>query len=227
MPSMSDSDSASDQSKNPFWLLLILMVPMYFAHEALLPDARAILSVPKRELRPLIPFGIGLGAAFLFAASKGMAGLQTIFHEFRHAAVVILTANKFSKVEFYGAAEQERTGAKARCLYHLRPGAWGKITDPLIAVAPYSFPLLTLPVLAVVYFVPPQHIEGILFSVGLAAGIDVGVAARHFFNSNNHSSGDFASITFGFLIGTPFCVLANLLVIEVVSIWLYRHMFAG
>ncbi len=224
---MSDSNPESDTLKSPFWLLLILMVPMYFAHEALLPEARAILGIPKRELRPLIPFGIGLGAAFLFAASKGMAGLQTIFHEFRHAAVVILTANKFSKVEFYGKAEQERTGAKARCFYRLRPGVWGRITDPLIALAPYSFPLLTLPVLAIVCFIPPQHIEGILFSVGLAAGIDVGVAVRHFFNSNNLSKGDFSSITFGFFVGTPFCMLANLLVIEVVSIWLYRYMFAG
>lgn len=224
---MSDSNPKSAKTKNPFWILLILMVPMYFAYEALLPEARALLVVPKRELRPLIPFAIGLGMAFLFAASKGMAGLQTIFHEFRHAVVVILTGNKFSRIEFYRGAEQERQGAKARCFYHLRLGAWGKITDPLIAVAPYSLPLLTLPVLAIVYFIPPQHIEGILFSVGLAAGIDVGVAVRHFFNSNNHATGDFSSITFGFLVGTPFCLLANLLVAEVVSIWLYRYMFAG
>lgn len=223
---MNDSKPEKDKPKSPFWILLILIGPMYLMHLALEPGAREILGIPKRELRPIIPFALGVGAAFLFAASTGMAGLQTIFHEFRHAAVVILTGNRFSRVEFYHGAEQKRIGAKAKCFYFLRPGWWGRFTDPLIAVAPYSFPLLTLPVLAIVYVVPDQYYEAILFSVGLAAGLDVGVAVRHFFNANNHAKGDFSSIQLGFLVGTPFCLLANLLVIEVVSIWLYRLMFA-
>ena len=222
---MSDPKPEKDKSKSPFWVLLLLLGPMYLMHEALEPAARAIMEVPKRELRPAIPFALGVGVAFMFAASSGMAGLQTIFHELRHAAVVILTGNRFSRLEFYHGADQKRTGAKAQCFFFLRKGWWGKFTHPLIALAPYSFPLLTLPALALVYFVPAQYYEAILFSVGLSAGIDVGVAVRHFFNANNHSRGDFSSFQLGFLVGTPFCLLANLLVIEVVSIWLYRLMF--
>jgi hypothetical protein len=222
---MSDPKAEKDKPKSPCWVLLLLLGPMYLMHEALEPAARAIMEVPKGELRPAIPFALGVGVAILFAASKGMAGLQTIFHELRHAAVVVLTGNRFSRLEFYNGAEQKRTGAKAMCFYFLRQGWWGKFTHPLIAVAPYSFPLLTPPVLALVYLVPAHYYEAILFSVGLAAGIDVGVAVRHFFNANNHSRGDFSAFQLGFLVGTPFCLLANLVVIEVVSIWLYRFIF--
>lgn len=222
---MTDNDREEDRSKKPFWLLLLLIAPMYLLHESLLPDARQILHIPKRELKPLIPFALGVAAAIFFAASRGMAGLQTIFHEFRHAAVVILTGNKFDKVTFYRGKDQERVGAKARCSYSLRRGAWGDLTDPLIAVAPYSFPLLTISVLLIVPFIPPQHHDAILFSVGLAAGADVGVAIRHFFNTNNLSSGDFASFRLGFFVGTPFCVMANLLILEWVSIWVYDFLY--
>ena len=222
---MTSQDDPQSRSKKPFWLLLALIVPMYLIHEYLLADARQILQIPKRELKPLVPFALGVGNAFFFAASRGMAGLQTIFHEFRHAEVVILTGNKFNKVKFYHGAEQERMGAKAQCLYSLRLGPWGDLTDPLIAVAPYSFPLLTIPAMIIVPFVPPQHQEAVLFSVGLAAGVDVGVAVRHFFNTNNLSRGDFASFQLGFFIGAPFCVMANILIIEWVSIWLYQFLY--
>lgn len=223
---VSVSPNEDDDTPTEFaWILVVLLVPLYFIHQALAPEAESLLRVPKRELRPLWPFAVGVGCSILFAGSRGMAGLRTVFHEVRHAVVVILTANKFKRLKFYSKKEREQEGAVARCFYSCRSAAWKRLTDPLIAVAPYSFPLFTLPTLLIVYFVPFKNFEATLFAVGLAAGIDVSTAIRDFFNTNNISKGDFSSFKLGFFFGLPFCVGSNVVLIELVGIWLRRFAF--
>jgi hypothetical protein len=221
----SETKQEEHKQKRPVWLLLALLAPMYLLHQALLPEARLILSLPKDELKLLAPFALGVGLAIFFVASNAMEGLLTILHELRHAAVVILTGHQFTKIVFYTPKERKEHKVLAKCFYYLRKGTWGRLTQSLIAVAPYSFPLLTLPTMICVMWITTTYQEIALFAVGIASGVDIGGALRDFFNTNNLAKGDFNSIKFGFLIGAPFCIVANLLVIDWVSIWLYRLLY--
>jgi hypothetical protein len=88
--------------------------------------------------------------------------------------------------------------------------------NALIALAPYWFPLFTIPMLALPYlmFYPPHHITHVII-VGVAFGMDLTMNLR---DLSEHQS-DLQAIRGGYKIGAYYVVLMNTIVTTTLIAW--------
>ncbi len=209
------------KKSKPFcFVLLTFIPPLYMLHLQIGPKASAIFRMGAPALHPLWPILPGLALAFLFCNAPSMKGFRTILHELRHAALILLTGNKLNRFEFYSKQQIQELNTLARVFYRLRAGIWGHITGPLITTAPYYFPLLSIPAIAVCSFLPHQHQQTGLFAVGISIGIDYITSLKDFLNVNNLGEGDFVEYRGGFVFGVPFVLAVNAVTIECTAIWM-------
>ena len=103
-----------------------------------IPIVLLLLVAPLREhlgKECLIAYFAGSFSAVIIVTSSKMQKFRTIMHEIKHAMVVLLTGNKLKKiVAESGEGFVEYQMYKSQVLF-----------APLIALAPYFFPLLSLP----------------------------------------------------------------------------------
>ncbi len=110
---------------------------------------------------PLIPFGIGLGGywlAWVFVFSSRSLGhiFSTMEHEFTHAIFAWMT---FHHVSDFKATFNQGGHVLIR---------GGRCTNWLIAIGPYWFPTLAIPVLAVLWIGPQTHGDVVAGLLGVA-----------------------------------------------------------
>ena len=168
---------------------------------------------------------IGYLVGFLFVATfirppkktdfSRLRRLQTLVHELKHAAVIVLTGNILTGISVHRSREaasasgspNQRGEARHRLFRSKR------MHRPVIALAPYYFPLFSLPVLIVGYFVARTN-PWFLWSLGCTLALDLGYALAEFLKPQM----DFKRIVGGrflssfFLVGfhlawLTFCVL--------------------
>jgi hypothetical protein len=123
-------------------------------------------------------FGDSRGAAFLFSHAF-LAGaiissqfealrFRTFIHELKHAVMVIFTGNRLKGFRA-GAGEGEVTYALYEDSLHLKP---------FIKLAPYYFPLFSLPAfIAAVFFEDPAR-SSFVYALGFLFGVDLSMGYR-------------------------------------------------
>lgn len=115
-------------------------------------------------------FACGFIGALCIHISTSTPRLETLIHELRHAVVVILSGNRLTDFRV-----ERGTGHVRYCMYV------GRVHfAPFIVLAPYFFPLLSLPVLAACIFLETDYRIIMTFVLGVALGTDIGCAIEEF-----------------------------------------------
>lgn len=130
--------------------------------------------------------------------------LKVCLHELKHAAIVILTGNRITDFHFEkntGHVKFEISSRKIRF-------------RPLIALAPYFYPLLSLPVLLISFFMWDYYILIASGLLGAALGIDLTTAWRDL-----HPKQTDLKIKGGFLVFGPFLAFSNFSWLMICTIW--------
>ncbi len=150
-------------------------------------------------------FGGGAIAAFIFSLSLKLPRLRTLIHEIKHAAVVVLTGNSVKGLEIGKHTGQIDYSMRLDKLHFA----------PLIGLAPYFFPLLSLPVLIVCLIWQNEYYEELLLLLGvtLATDIATGIYELH------PNQTDIKRMIGGFAIAGTFIAGCHLLWTTTCLIW--------
>ncbi|HMP48579.1 MAG TPA: hypothetical protein PKA63_07935 [Oligoflexia bacterium] len=153
----------------------------------------------------IIAYCFGLFSAGLLVSTSKIRKLRTIIHEIKHAIMVLLTGNKVKSIKadkYEGHVEYKLYQNRA----HLAP---------LIKLAPYFFPLFSLPMLGMAVFF--DSYVAVICSLGLgaalAADICFGIEEIHPFQT------DFKKLLGGIFISKAYLVGFYLLWPSVITLW--------
>lgn len=142
-------------------------------------------------------FAMGVCLAVIVFSGSGWQRLKTFLHELKHAVIVVLTGNKLTGFSF-----GKREGSVEYQVYKSNMHF-----EPFVLLAPYFYPLISLPVLLVAIIAEPDFPLQFYFILGCALGID-GITA---FEEYHPRQTDLQRIFGGVLVTFPFIVLLNLL----------------
>ncbi|MCB0358806.1 MAG: hypothetical protein KDD44_04200 [Bdellovibrionales bacterium] len=152
----------------------------------------------------LFTWGLVLSASVLGTSS--ITTIRTLIHELRHAAVVILTGNELRELKVYRDI--------GHVLYYIRHSR--RRLAPYIILAPYFFPLLSLPALIAACIL--EHDYPILMSaiLGTTLGSDllIAIADLHPWQS------DLRRIFGGTVPTMSFISLANICWVLICLLWI-------
>ena len=131
--------------------------------------------------------------------------IRVLIHETKHAAIVILTGNRLKDFHI-GQASGDVEYQFYESNLHL---------EPFVLLAPYFFPLFSLPTFVLALFLESRFPEAMLFLVGLTLGIDLITSLRevHPFQS------DLRRIFGGWLFTRPFILGMNFMWCSVCLVW--------
>jgi len=137
-------------------------------------------------------FGIGvLGAVGLIVSSK-ISKFRVFIHELKHSILVGLTGNVLKDFEV-----KEKTGHVKYQMYQNKVHY-----APLISLAPYFFPLFSLPVFIAVLFLRETYIIQSIILLGFSLGADMTFSVSEI---HSHHT-DFQVIFGGFLVSALYLV---------------------
>jgi len=167
-----------------------------------------LLVSPERKVlatQVLTAYGFGLVAAGLIVSTSKISRLRTIIHELKHAVLVVLTGNKLNNF----VADKHEGYVEYKMYENKLHFA------PLIKLAPYFFPLFSLPMIIAFMvldsFFPVQC--AVLLGIALASDICFGVEEIHPFQT------DFKKLFGGFIISKIYLVGFYLLWPAVLTLW--------
>lgn len=159
--------------------------------------------IGKNELSGLSWLSIGFAVGFII--SPFIRGKLYVFiHEVKHAITASLAGNKWKKLSIKGgggAYEYSYTKSTA----HL---------NAFIALAPYWFPLLTIPA-ALFALTGTSSYEAIRIILGVAFAIDIYTGFK---DLGPHQT-DLSNIRGGIVLAIPYIILMNLLTSTVILTW--------
>ena len=137
-------------------------------------------------------FAIGVVAAVTIVTTMKLHKFRTFIHELKHAVMVVLTGNRLRDFHV-----ETHTGHVSYDIFNDK-----RHFAPLIVLAPYFYPILSIPVLIAGIILQPAHQEWILALLGytLTADIIMGYQEIH-----SHQT-DLKKIFGGFLIAGLFIV---------------------
>jgi hypothetical protein len=160
----------------PFVLLMILISPV---REQLYDES-------------IMAYGFGIIASVLIVASSKIYKLRTIIHEVKHAVMILLTGNKLKSI-----VAEKHTGHVEYKMYKNRVHF-----APLIKLAPYFFPLFSLPMLAIAILFDSYYAVFCSLLLGASLGADTafGIEEIHPFQT------DFKKLLGGFFISKLYLV---------------------
>jgi hypothetical protein len=170
-----------------FSLALLLSIPTTFTI-GILVYINLILLIPTYgiERNILTIFLYGFIAATAIFHSDAMSYIKTFLHELKHTALVVLTGNSMKNFMV-----KKHTG---HVTYAIR---YDKIhMEPFIILAPYCFPLLSLPAYIAFHIVPIEHMIFTTIALGATLGIDMLTAIQDLHPYQT----DLKSIRGGFLV---------------------------
>ena len=165
---------------------------------------------PIREIlhrESLIAFSSGFFLMALVIITTKMSKLRVIIHEMKHAVVVILTGNKLGKI----VANQE-DGFVEYQMYENRLHF-----GPIISLAPYFFPLFSLPMMFVALIFEGRSLVVASLFLGICLSLDVclGIAEVH------PSQSDFRTLVGGFFLSKLYLVGFYLFWPFFIVLWVY------
>lgn len=144
-------------------------------------------------------------AGILVATTLLSERMRTLIHELKHAALVILSGNKIKEISV-GSGEGHVHYEAYQDRVHL---------EPFVAMAPYFFPLFSLPILLVSFFIDSFYPTAALYCLGIFYGIDLttGYLEITAFQS------DLKRIYGGFIATRAFLLAVNLFYLSLVLFW--------
>jgi hypothetical protein len=167
-----------------------------------------ILVSPQRTFlydEAIMAYGFGLISATLIVGSSKIHKLRTIIHEIKHAVMVLLTGNKLKSI-----VANKHDGYVEYKMYTNRLHF-----APLIKLAPYFFPLFSLPMFGVAILFDSYYLVlcSLLLGAALAADTAFGVEEIHPFQT------DFKKLLGGFFLSKIYIVGFYLLWFSCVTLW--------
>ena len=144
-------------------------------------------------------------AGILIASTLLSERIRTLLHELKHAAVVVLSGNKVKEISV-GSGEGHVHYEAYEDKSHL---------EPFVAMAPYFFPLLSLPILIGSFFIDAFYPTAALYCLGIFYGIDL---ATGYLEITSYQS-DLKRIYGGFIATRAFLVSVNFLYLSLVLFW--------
>lgn len=145
-------------------------------------------------------------SAWALFGGKRETRTKTLIHELKHAALVIITGNKLKEIKV-GRTEGHVAYNVNEDTLHL---------EPFVLLAPYFFPLFSLPVFLCAVFLGEGNHLPFVWALGFALGIDLTTAANEV---HGHQS-DLRRIFGGFLATRSFIFGANLLWASLCLLWI-------
>ena len=171
-------------------LFLITIIAVFFVGIiALLANIIIVLNT-KFHLPNLIVSFFGFVLGFIVFSGPGFIKLRTFLHESKHAIAVVLTGNKLKEFK-----AEDGSGYVTFEIYKDKLGF-----APAIALAPYYFPLCSLPLFLLALFLGNSYPIVFSFLLGASCAVDIlsGVAEIH------PNQSDLKRIIGGFLIAAAF-----------------------
>lgn len=151
-------------------------------------------------------FIYGLVLAAIILLNIRAERLRTFIHEAKHAFVVVLCGNKVTEFRVdRGTGHVVYETEKSKLHF-----------EPFVILAPYYFPLLSLPALIGSLFVPISYMPLAAFFTGLALAIDI-LTNYHEFDPRQS---DLQRIYGGVFASRLFIVGANIFWFAVILLWL-------
>jgi hypothetical protein len=154
--------------------------------------------------RPIL-FSHAALAGILLSATLLSQRMKTLIHELKHAALVILTGNILKEISVRSNGGHV-TYQTYKSRLHL---------EPFVAMAPYFFPLFSLPVFIAALFLERLYPTALLYSLGFFYGIDL---ATGYMEISSHQS-DLRRIYGGFLATRLFLLVVHLLYFASIAYW--------
>ncbi len=167
--------------------------------------------------KPWLMFAYGFVFSCGIFGSSGLVTLKTLIHEVKHAIVVLLSGNKLTELKVYkdiGHVSYEMYQARIRFI-------------PFIILAPYCFPLFSLPVLICAMFFEAQSANAFACLLGAALACDLVTAYQDLHPHQSDLQRIFGGTkpTYAFIYG------ANIMWILLCLIWLVggttAYVYAG
>lgn len=154
-----------------------------------------ILVSPLRELNyneSIMAYGFGIVSSVLIVASTKMRKFRTIIHEIKHAVMILLTGNKLKSI----VAEKHEGYVEYKMYQDKMHFA------PLIKLAPYFFPLFSLPMFFIALIFDSTNVVLCSLLIGFTLGADTafGIEEIHPFQT------DFKKLLGGFFISKVYLV---------------------
>lgn len=173
----------------------------------LLSPARANL---QKEV--YLSFGSGFVLTILMIVSSEMRKVRTIIHEMKHAMVVILTGNKLGKI-----VANRDDGYVEYQLYKDKLHF-----APIISLAPYFFPLFSLPSFIVSILMEYTSVVSSSLILGIALALDVGFGVGEI----DPRQSDFKSMLGGYWLSKFYLIGFYLFWLALIFLWI-RAGFVG
>lgn len=150
-------------------------------------------------------FALGLLGGISLFAGTSMLRLETFIHELKHAVLVVLSGNRLTDFHV------DKGTGHVQYQMHAHKVRFG----PFITLAPYFFPLLSLPALIVCMFLVNHNRTLLVFIIGLTLGIDLVTAYKEF---HPHQT-DLRVIFGGILFAGIFIASANFFWVMFCLLW--------
>lgn len=144
------------------------------------------------EKEVLAVFTIGVIIAFSILSRAKISRLRVLIHELRHAILVLITGNNLKHVtvgEYEGEVGYEMYENKVQ-------------VGPLITLAPYCFPIFSIPTLAACIILEGDYRIILAFALGVALGLDISTALDEIHPGQT----DFKKVIGGFFMSALFIV---------------------
>jgi hypothetical protein len=199
---------ASLTKKNPFSIWFLFAIPSNF----LLGCALIIALIGLQELayirsQTLTCFGTGVLGGLIIIGTSQMHKARTFIHELKHAFVVMLTGNRVRDFHF-----DTHTGhvSFTMCSTKLH-------FAPLITLAPYFFPMFSLPLLIVCILCDQFYLYPLSFALGFALASDISLG---FTELHPHQS-DLHRVPGGFIFALLYLSGFHLMWTSFVLVWVF------
>lgn len=151
-------------------------------------------------------FALGFLIATVVFQLRSFRIAQTFVHEMKHAALVILSGGKVHKVRVNrdtGVVQYELPHESSRY-------------EPMILMAPYCAPVLTLPAYIFACVSYPSYVVASTLLLGLAAGCDL---SQSWQDLHEHQT-DLKKIRGGPFVTIPFIAAVNLFWFSTLALWI-------
>jgi len=156
------------------------------------------------------------GASFLFfhaflagtiiISSLKAPRFRTLIHELKHAAMVVMTGNKLRSISV-GNGEGHVIYDVYKNVTHLLP---------FIKLAPYFFPLLSLPIFVLAFIFEGESRSYFIYALGFLFGVDLATGYKEIHGMQS----DLRRVYGGFLVTRTFIFSAHLLWFSIIFLWI-------
>ena len=193
--------------KRHFSIPFFLAIPGNFILTGLgIIGLHAVLAHFPLETERWAVFGTGLLSSMILVGAFKVSTLRVLMHELKHGIVVKLTGNKL-----YNMKVGSQTGHVEYAMYEDRVHF-----APIIALAPYFYPLLSLPTFIACVLLEDLYSIPLCLALGMALGTDVASAIAELHPNQT----DFQKISGGFFASALYLAGVHMMWCTICLIWL-------